>query len=232
MFGILDRYITRELILPFLLGLVVFTFLLMIQPLGDYSEQLIAKGVSWGIVVRVLGTLVPQALAVTIPMALLIGLLIGLGRLSADRETVAMQACGISIYRLLRPVLLLAVDDVGRDVVHHDRGRPDGQSDVSRDRLRHHLGARGKRDQAARLLRGLSQPRSLRRRRPGRRRVARVLPGRHLQARSANRVHRRDLPAGDRSRQAHRGHGPHQGRRATRRRCRIRPNTRSRALPS
>ena len=109
MFGILDRYITRELILPFLLGLVVFTFLLMIQPLGDYSEQLIAKGVSWGIVVRVLGTLVPQALAVTIPIALLIGLLIGLGRLSADRETVAMQACGISIYRLLRPVLLLAV---------------------------------------------------------------------------------------------------------------------------
>ena len=109
MFGILDRYITRELILPFLLGLVVFTFLLMIQPLGDYSEQLIAKGVSWGIVVRVLGTLIPQALAVTIPIALLIGLLIGLGRLSADRETVAMQACGISIYRLLRPVLLLAV---------------------------------------------------------------------------------------------------------------------------
>jgi LPS export ABC transporter permease LptG/LPS export ABC transporter permease LptF len=109
MFGILDRYITRELILPFLLGLVVFTFLLMIQPLADYSEQLIAKGVSWGIVARVLATLLPQALAVTIPIALLIGLLIGLGRLSADRETVAMQACGISVYRLLRPVLLLAL---------------------------------------------------------------------------------------------------------------------------
>ena len=109
MFGILDRYITRELILPFLLGLVVFTFLLMIQPLADYSEQLIAKGVSWGIVARVLATLLPQALAVTIPIALLIGLLIGLGRLSADRETVAMQACGISIYRLLRPVMLLSL---------------------------------------------------------------------------------------------------------------------------
>ena len=109
MFGILDRYITRELVLPSLLGLVVFTFLLMIQPLGDYSEQLIAKGVSWGVVVRVLGTLVPQALAVTIPIALLIGLLIGLGRLSSDRETVAMQACGISLYRLLRPVLVLAL---------------------------------------------------------------------------------------------------------------------------
>ncbi|HEY8534926.1 MAG TPA: LptF/LptG family permease, partial [Vicinamibacterales bacterium] len=108
MFGILDRYIIRELILPFLLGLVVFTFLLVLDPLATYSEQLIAKGVSWSIVARVLLTLLPQALAITIPIALLIGLLIGLGRLSADREVVAMQACGISIYRLLRPVLLLA----------------------------------------------------------------------------------------------------------------------------
>jgi LPS export ABC transporter permease LptG/LPS export ABC transporter permease LptF len=106
MFRILDRYIIRELILPFLLGLVVFTFLLMIQPLADYSEQLISKGVSWRIVVRVLTTLVPQALAVTIPMSVLVGLLIGLGRLSADRESVAFQACGISIYRLLWPVML------------------------------------------------------------------------------------------------------------------------------
>ncbi len=106
MFRILDRYIIRELILPFLLGLTVFTFLLMIQPLADYSEQLISKGVSWQIVVRVLTTLVPQALAVTIPMSVLVGLLIGLGRLSADRESVALQACGISIYRLLWPVML------------------------------------------------------------------------------------------------------------------------------
>src|SRR4030095_16146050 len=106
MFRILDRYIIRELILPFLLGLVVFTFLLMIQPLADYSEQLISKGVSWQIVARVLATLVPQALAVTIPMSVLVGLLIGLGRLSADRESVAFQACGMRIYRLLWPGML------------------------------------------------------------------------------------------------------------------------------
>jgi LPS export ABC transporter permease LptG/LPS export ABC transporter permease LptF len=108
MFRIIDRYIIRELILPFLLGLVVFTFLLMIQPLADYSEQLISKGVSWTIVVRVLVTLIPQALAITIPIALLIGLLIAFGRLSSDRESVAFMACGISIYRLLRPVLFVS----------------------------------------------------------------------------------------------------------------------------
>jgi LPS export ABC transporter permease LptG/LPS export ABC transporter permease LptF len=108
MFRIIDRYIIRELILPFLLGLVVFTFLLMIQPLADYSEQLISKGVSWTIVVRVLITLIPQALAITIPIALLIGLLIAFGRLSSDRESVAFMACGISIYRLLRPVMFVS----------------------------------------------------------------------------------------------------------------------------
>ena len=40
-------------------------------------------------------------------MSLLIGLLVGLGRLSADRESVALLACGVSPYRLLRPVLML-----------------------------------------------------------------------------------------------------------------------------
>jgi LPS export ABC transporter permease LptF/LPS export ABC transporter permease LptG len=108
MFRILDRYIIRELLLPFLIGLLVFTFLLLIQPLAEQGERLIAKGVSWHLVARVLLTLVPQALAVTIPIALLIGLLIAFGRLSADRESVALQACGISIYRMLRPVLLVA----------------------------------------------------------------------------------------------------------------------------
>jgi LPS export ABC transporter permease LptF/LPS export ABC transporter permease LptG len=108
MFRILDRYIIRELLLPFLIALLVFTFLLLIQPLAEQGERLIAKGVSWQLVARVLLTLVPQALAVTIPIALLIGLLIAFGRFSADRESVALQACGISIFRMLRPVAFVA----------------------------------------------------------------------------------------------------------------------------
>ncbi|MEP6782058.1 MAG: LptF/LptG family permease, partial [Acidobacteriota bacterium] len=54
-------------------------------------------------------TLLPAQLALTIPMAMLIGLLVGLGRLSADREFVVMMACGISPYRLLQPILVFAV---------------------------------------------------------------------------------------------------------------------------
>ena len=109
MFKILDRYLIREILLPLFLGLVVLTFVLEIPPILRESEALIAKGVEWAVVVRILLTLLPQALCVTIPMAVLLGILTGLGRLSADREFVALQACGISPSRLLRPMVLVAV---------------------------------------------------------------------------------------------------------------------------
>jgi LPS export ABC transporter permease LptF/LPS export ABC transporter permease LptG len=106
---ILDRYLIREITLPFCLGLVVLTFVLEIPPILREAEALIAKGVEWRVVFRVLLTLLPQALALTIPMAVLLGILVGFGRVSADREFVAMQACGVSLVRLLRPVSLVAV---------------------------------------------------------------------------------------------------------------------------
>src|SRR5215471_16943010 len=106
---ILDRYLVREILLPFFLWLLLLTFVLIMPPILQNAEQLIAKGVAWSIVLRVILTLVPQALGLTIPMALLYGILLGLGRLSADREFVALQACGVSVFRVLRPIVLLAI---------------------------------------------------------------------------------------------------------------------------
>ena len=109
MLRITDRYILREVIPPFFLALVIFTFLLMLPPIMEVVEELIVKGVDTLTVIRIVGTLVPQGLALTIPMALLLGVLMGLGRLSSDRETVALQACGVSLLRMFRPLLLLAL---------------------------------------------------------------------------------------------------------------------------
>src|SRR3954469_7763936 len=105
----LDRYVIREILPPLFLSLLIFTFILTLPPIMDYLETLVSKGVPWGTAVRIMLTLIPQALGLTIPMALLVGLLIGLGRLSGDREAVALLACGVSPYRLLRPVLMLAL---------------------------------------------------------------------------------------------------------------------------
>jgi LPS export ABC transporter permease LptG/LPS export ABC transporter permease LptF len=104
----LDRYVVREILPPLFLSLLIFTFVLSIPPVMEYLEALVAKGVPWGTAARIMLTLIPQALGLTIPMALLVGLLIALGRMSGDREAVALLACGVSPYRLLRPVLLVA----------------------------------------------------------------------------------------------------------------------------
>ena len=63
-------------------------------------------------------------------MALLVGLLIGLGRLSADRESVALLACGVSPYRLLRPILVLAAVAGGGHHVGDDRRHPGREPDI------------------------------------------------------------------------------------------------------
>ena len=107
--SIIDRYVVRQVLMPFLLGLLVFTFIFIIPPLLDYAERLVAKGVSGPLVAGLMLQLIPQALALTIPMSLLLALLIAFGRLSADREFIAMQACGISLKRLLKPVAMIAV---------------------------------------------------------------------------------------------------------------------------
>jgi LPS export ABC transporter permease LptG/LPS export ABC transporter permease LptF len=100
----LDRYVLRQALVPSILALLVFTFVLQIPPVMQVAEKLLAKGVDAATIGRILLTLLPQALGITIPMAVLVGLLVALGRLSGDREAVAMQACGVSLYRLLVPV--------------------------------------------------------------------------------------------------------------------------------
>ena len=105
----LDRYVVREIVSPVALALLVFTFILMTPPIARTSQDLLAKGVPVAVIARLLLLVVPQTLALTIPMAFLLGVLVAFGRLSGDSEWVAMQACGVGLYRMLRPVLLAAL---------------------------------------------------------------------------------------------------------------------------
>ncbi len=94
--------------MPFAIALVVSTFILQIPPILREGEALVARGVPLAVVAELLFSLLPQALSLTIPMAVLGGILIGFGRLAADREFVALQACGVSLARLFRPVAVVA----------------------------------------------------------------------------------------------------------------------------
>jgi LPS export ABC transporter permease LptF/LPS export ABC transporter permease LptG len=110
---ILDRYIIREILLPFAIALVVLSFVLIIPFIIELAEQLIQKGVSGLTILQLMVTLLPATLGLTIPMALLIAVLMAFGRLSGDREIVVLMACGVSPLRMLRPVFGLAVVAAG-----------------------------------------------------------------------------------------------------------------------
>src|SRR5262245_22577467 len=105
----LDRYLIRETLGPFGLALGLFTFVLAVRPVLDQAQLLLSKGVPVPTVGFLLLTLLPQALGITLPMAFLAGLLMAFGRLSGDRETVALLACGVNPLRLLRPALIMGV---------------------------------------------------------------------------------------------------------------------------
>jgi LPS export ABC transporter permease LptF/LPS export ABC transporter permease LptG len=109
MFRIIDRYVIREVLPPMGLSLLLLTFILSVPPILRQAEELIVKGIAWTTFLHALILLLPSSLSLTIPMSVLLGILIGFGRLSADREFVAMQACGVSPFRLIRPVAFIAL---------------------------------------------------------------------------------------------------------------------------
>ena len=133
MFKILDRYLVREIALPFAIALVVLTFVLMIPPIVQRAESLIARGVEFSTVATALMLLAPSQLSLTIPMAVLLGILVGFGRVSADREFMTMQACGVSLMRLLRPVALVALVGTAATAYQDHRGLARFEPGVPRD---------------------------------------------------------------------------------------------------
>ena len=106
---IFTRYILREITGYALLGGVLFTFILFMRYLLPLME-LFVRGVASPLdLARLVGYLLPSFLTVTIPMAVLVGILLGLSRLAADSEITAMRASGVGILSFVRIVSVFAV---------------------------------------------------------------------------------------------------------------------------
>jgi hypothetical protein len=103
----LSRYIFLETLRPSLLGLMFYTFVLVMNQLFVIVRQAFERGAGFSIVIQLLVLALPKLLVLTIPMSLLLGVLVGLGRLSADSEVVALRAAGVSYWRMARPVVFL-----------------------------------------------------------------------------------------------------------------------------
>ncbi|HEV8437870.1 MAG TPA: LPS export ABC transporter permease LptG [Methylomirabilota bacterium] len=101
--SILDRYVFKELGPPFVIGVGVFTFFLFIDRIYQLTNLVITKNVPFHLVFSLLVFMLPSFLALTLPMALLVAVLLVCGRLAGDFEVTALKAAGVSPLRLLRP---------------------------------------------------------------------------------------------------------------------------------
>lgn len=110
---LLDRYLAREILLPFGAGLVFLTQILLATQILSQADILFGSGVAAWDVARVVGLLTPHFLGFILPVAFLLGAVVGVGRLAEDREIVALGATGLSPARLVRVPLLLGAAVAG-----------------------------------------------------------------------------------------------------------------------
>jgi len=106
---ILSRYILREVLSHAVIGGAVFTFVLFMRDVTRILELVVRSSAPIPSVAELIFLTIPSALTVTIPMAVLVGILIGLSRLAADSEVTAMRASGIGTGIFVRTIGWLAI---------------------------------------------------------------------------------------------------------------------------
>jgi lipopolysaccharide export system permease protein len=111
MFGMhrsINRYIFKEITVPFSMILFVLTFVLLMGKILQLMDLMINKGIRFRDIAQLMLFLMPSFLMFTIPISLLIAVLIGLGRLSGDNEITVLKMSGVSLYQLAVPVACAA----------------------------------------------------------------------------------------------------------------------------
>src|ERR1035437_4213403 len=106
---ILSRYILKEFASNVLLGLLIFTFVLILDKLFELADLLLNKGVGLWLTLKLLFLLLPSSLSLTLPMSILLGALLTFGRLSENNEITAVRASGLAAWSYVRMPLIVAL---------------------------------------------------------------------------------------------------------------------------
>ncbi|MFO7768299.1 MAG: LptF/LptG family permease [bacterium] len=122
---ILSRYILKEHVGPFFLSLAVLTFLFLMQYLIDILDMVIGKGLEVTVVVELFLLNIAWMLALTVPMAVLVSVLMAFGRMSHDGEITALKASGVGVIRLGLPVFFAGMAIAAGLVYFNDRILPE-----------------------------------------------------------------------------------------------------------
>src|SRR5436309_3714042 len=102
---LLSRYILRQHLPPLGYALAALTFAMLVNQIAKQFGDFVGKGLPWDVIVEVFALSIPFIVAMTLPMAVLVAVLYTFSHLAADNEVTAMKASGISVGRILAPVL-------------------------------------------------------------------------------------------------------------------------------
>ncbi len=105
---ILERYILKESFKPFIISLMVTTFVMLLDKIIDLLSLIIEKNLGAFTIVKIFGLSLPFIFALTVPMSILLASIMSFGRLSVDNELVAFKSVGINIYTLMKPTVITA----------------------------------------------------------------------------------------------------------------------------
>ena len=108
-FSILNRYLFAEMMPPFFINLVFFSFIFLMKQILDITDMIVNHKVGIVPVFLLLVYTMPYFLQYIIPMSTMMAVLMALLRMSSDNEIMALKAGGVSIYRLLTPVLIFSL---------------------------------------------------------------------------------------------------------------------------
>ena len=105
---ILFRHILRAHFAPFIGSFFVLMFLFVLQFMMKFMDQLAGKGLSGAVIVELMMLNLAWIVVLAVPMAVLVATLMAFGGLSANSEITAMKASGVSLYRMMFPVLIVS----------------------------------------------------------------------------------------------------------------------------
>src|SRR5438105_6620714 len=105
---LITRYILKEMFGPTALGFGFYTFIILMQSLFNLAGMIIRRSLPASTVFKLLLLSLPNIVVLTVPMSLLFGILIAVGRLSSDSEIIAMRALGLSTRTIYRPVFIFS----------------------------------------------------------------------------------------------------------------------------
>lgn len=107
--SIIDRYIFKQFIPPFIFGLLIFTFSVTINRILLLTQMVLNKGVGIAAVLELASLTIPDFMIITLPISFLLAVLTVFGKMTQDNEIMALKASGISVFKLTKSALLFAL---------------------------------------------------------------------------------------------------------------------------